>query len=394
MKVTSVEIFDIHFDRRIPLSWHPVLVRVHTDEGISGVGEVGLAYGIGHAAGVQVARELAETYFLGADPFARELLWEKVYRESFWAQGGGNLVSAGLSGLDTALWDIQGKALGVPCYQLLGGKTNPRLRAYASQIQSDWGPEYIRLGKTADYVAAAERAVAEGFDCIKVDPIYFDINGTARDQHTTYFLKDQIRLFRERMRAIRAAIGPDVDLILEVHGLTNGPTAIQLANALEEYDILLFEEPVSYTNTAMHRYVRERTRIPLAAGERIYSRWAMRPYLEDQSFEIFQPDLGLVGGLTEGKKMCDYAHVYDVNVQVHVCGSPVATAAALHLETAIPNFFIHEHHTHATKAYNVELCTEDLQPKNGYFEVSSSPGLGIELNDAVVKRSPHLTVKA
>ena len=234
MKVKSVEIFDVQMEKSISIPWHPVLVRVNTDEGISGVGEVGLAYGVGHAAGAQAAKEIVERFVLGADVFRREALWETVYRSSFWAQAGGNMVFAGLSAIDTALWDIQGKALGVPCYQLLGGKTNTRLRTYASQLQLGWGDEYLQLGSPADYGRSAEAARRQGFDCVKVDPVIMDEEGNRIASHAKYFSQSQLRLYKERMAAIRSALGPDADIILEVHSLTTGPTAVQLANALEE----------------------------------------------------------------------------------------------------------------------------------------------------------------
>jgi L-alanine-DL-glutamate epimerase-like enolase superfamily enzyme len=119
----------------------------------------------------------------------------------------------------------------------------------------------------------------------------------------------------------------------------------------------------------------------------------VRPYLEDQSIDVLQPDIGLCGGFTETKKVCDYADIFDVRIQAHVCGGPVATAASLHLETAIPNFLIHEHHTYAIKKWNRELCLQDPQPKNGFFEVSEEPGLGIELNDEIVMRSQRVEIK-
>ncbi|MCD1635202.1 mandelate racemase/muconate lactonizing enzyme family protein [Martelella mediterranea] len=394
MKISKVEIFDVQMPDGIAIPWHPVLVRVHTDEGLTGVGEVGLAYGIGHAAGAQAAREIAERFFIGADPMRREALWENVYRGSFWGQSANTHVLAGLSGIDTALWDIQGKALGVPCHQLLGGKTRDRLRTYASQLQLGWGDTYLQLGSAEDYGRSASAARAQGFTCVKVDPINMDAEGNRLDRHVTYFTRSQLDLFRDRMAAVREALGPEGEIILEVHSLTSGPAAVQLIEALEEFGIYYFEEPVSYTNSRMQSYVAGRTTIPLAAGERIFSRWGVRPYLEEQSLEVLQPDIGLVGGLTEAKKMCDYAHIYDVTVQVHVCGSPVATAASLHLEAAIPNFLIHEHHSHAMKAYNVELCDIDLQPRDGYFDVPDTPGLGISLNDDVLKRSPKLEVTA
>ncbi|MGO2073641.1 MAG: enolase C-terminal domain-like protein, partial [Pseudoalteromonas sp.] len=156
---------------------------------------------------------------------------------------------------------------------------------------------------------------------------------------------------------------------------------------------MFYEEPVNYLNHSLHAKVADKVSVPIAGGERLYNRWGVRPYLEDQSIDVLQPDIGLCGGFTETKKVCDYADIFDVRIQAHVCGGPVATAASLHLETAIPNFLIHEHHTYAIKKWNRELCLQDPQPKNGFFEVSEEPGLGIELNDEVVMRSQRVEVK-
>ena len=136
MKVTHVEIFDIHCQKR--LGWNPVFVRVHTDEGISGVGEAGLAYDLGHSAAANMVKEFVEAFLIGFDPFQTEKLWSRMLRESFWGLGGGPVVYAAMSAIDTALWDIKGKSLGLPVYQLLGGKVNQQLRTYASQLQFDW----------------------------------------------------------------------------------------------------------------------------------------------------------------------------------------------------------------------------------------------------------------
>ena len=155
---------------------------------------------------------------------------------------------------------------------------------------------------------------------------------------------------------------------------------------------MYYEEPVNYLNSKLHDKVARNVKAPIAGGERLYNRWGIRPYLEDQSLDVLQPDIGLCGGFTEAKKVCDYADIYDVRIQAHVCGGPVATAASLHLETAIPNFLIHEHHTYATKSWNRELCIQDPQPVNGFIEAPDTPGIGIELNDEVVYRSPNMSV--
>lgn len=393
MKVVKVEIFDIHMESA-PV-WHPIILRATTDEGISGLGEVGLAYGVGHSAGVGMVRNLAESFVLGADPFQSERLWDAMFRESFWARGGGPVVYGGMSAIDTAMWDIKGKALGLPVYQLLGGKTNDKLRTYASQIQFGWGPEPITAVTPEQYAAEAAKAVADGYDCVKVDPVMFGPEGERDTRPLRGLLSTrQVACFRDRVAAIREAVGPDVDIILEIHSHLPAGAAIQLARIWEPYDCLFYEEPVHYMNDELHDLVAKRVNIPTAAGERIYTRWGYRPYFEKQAITVIQPDLGLVGGLSEGKKICDYAHVYDILVQVHVCGSPVATAAALHLETAIPNFGIHEHHTRALYADNIALCTPDLQPVDGFFTAPEAPGLGVELVEDVVQRSPCLVLEA
>ncbi len=392
MKINRVEIFDTFCPERP--TWHPVFVRVHTDEGISGVGEAGLAYDLGHSAAAHMTQEFAKAMLIGWDPFQTELLWSRMLRESFWGLGGGPVVYAAMSAIDTALWDIKGKALGLPVYQLLGGKVTKKLRTYASQLQFDWDPKIRRtLSAPSDYARACEKALAEGYDAIKVDPIMFDKDGNTLYDCTNLFKAPEMRMYRERMKAMRNAVGPDVDIIFECHSLLGVTSAIQVGELAQEFDCMFYEEPVNYLNSAIHKKVADKLTIPIAAGERLYTRYGIRQYLEDQSMDVYQPDIGLCGGLTETKKACDYADMYDIKVQAHVCGGPVATAVSLHLESAIPNFLIHEHHTYAIKSWNRELCLQDPQPVNGYFEVSEAPGIGIELNDEVIMRSPRIEVK-
>ena len=395
MKITHVEIFDVDTDPdAFDVPWHPVIVRINTDEGISGVGEAGLAYGVGHSAAAGMVKNLVEAYLIGFDPMKTEKLWEDMFSTTFWAQGGGPVIFSGMSAIDTALWDIKGKALDVPVYQLLGGKTNESLRTYASQIQFGWDANiFEQLVHPEQYAEAATKAVAEGYDCVKVDPITINRDGN-RHHDTTGILKHiDLDLYRSRIKAIREAVGPDIDIIIELHSLPSVSSAIQLGRVFEEFNCMYYEEAVHYLNPELQAKVAQNVKIPMAAGERLYTRWGYRPYFEKQSLEVIQPDLGLVGGITEGKKICDYARVYDNTVQVHVCGSPVATAASLQLEAAIPNFIIHEHHTVALKLLNIKLCTEDYQPKGGRFEIPDLPGLGIELNDKALADSPKVVIK-
>ncbi len=391
MKITEVEIFDIHCPERPP--WNPVFVRIHTDEGIHGLGEAGLAYDWGHSAAAAMIKEIAEAVLIGFDPFKTELLWSRMLRESFWGLGGGPVLYSAMSAIDTALWDIKGKALGLPVYQLLGGKTNDNLRTYASQLQFDWDKDCTKMLTPADYARAASKAMAEGYDAVKVDPIVYDANGDSSFDRTKLFTPAQMKLFGDRLRAIRHEVGDEVDIIFESHSLMGAASAIQMGKVIEEVGCMMYEEPVNYLNSKVHKKVSDGVNVPIAGGERLYHRWDVRQYFEDQSIDVLQPDVGLCGGFTEAKKVCDYADVYDIRIQAHVCGGPVATAASLQLEAAIPNFLIHEHHTYAIKAWNRELCIQDYQPVNGKFSVPDLPGIGIELNDEIVYRSPNVKVK-
>ena len=394
MKIRSVEIFDVDsIDGKQALGWHPVLVRINTDEGISGVGEAGLAYGVGHSSAAAMVKNLAEIFLIDSDPMKIEKIWDDMFRKSFWAKGGGTMVFAGMSAIDIALWDIKGKAIGVPVYQLLGGKTNSSLRTYASQVQFGWEGDYQWLTEPEQYAEAALKAVGEGFDCVKVDPVMIDENGNRDHELTGILTRKKLNLFYNRIKAVREAVGDHVDIIIELHSLTDATSAIQLGRLLEEFNCMYYEEPVHYLNPELQVKVAQNVNIPMAAGERLYTRWGYRPYLEKQAMDVIQPDLGLVGGITEGKKICDYAHVYDITVQVHICGAPVMTAAALQLEAVIPNFIIHEHHVQALRKTNRDLCIPDYQPKNGKFEIPDLPGLGIELNDEALSGSPKFVVE-
>jgi len=368
-------------------------VRINTDEGISGYGEVGLCYGKAKDAAYGMAKDFS-SLLIGIDPMKSEAIWEKLFRTTFWGMGGGAVVFAGISGIDIALWDIKGKVFGAPCHQLMGGKTNERLRTYASQIQFDWGKESRCLIHPEEYAQAALKARAEGYNAVKVDPVGFDDRGIWKGKKLTGLMDAaQVRLGRERVRAIREACGPDMDIILELHAMTDANTAVQFAREVEEYNCFYYEEPTCPLNEGNMRYVTQNVKIPVASGERIYTRWGYHSFLENHTLQVIQPDLGNTGGLTEGKKICDMAHSYDIAVQLHICGGPIATAAALQLEAVIPNFIIHEHHAAALLDENIRSCKYDYQPKDGYFSVPDLPGIGQELSEEALKTAVITTVK-
>ena len=390
MKITQVEIFHVH--TRPQSGQRPILVKVSTDEGIYGLGEAGMAYGKGGSGAVGAIKDFA-SLLIGEDPFNNEKIWEKLFKETFWGQGGGTVIFSAISALDIALWDIKGKALGVPVYQLLGGKVRGRLRAYASQLQLGWGQKRVPKGTVEEYAAEARKAVAEGYDAVKVDVLGFDRQGKALPHLEGPLSHKYLALGEERVAAIREAVGPEVDIIIENHARTDLVSAIAFAKAVEKYGIFFYEEVNTPLNPKLLREVKQKVDIPLASGERIYSRWGYLPYFENRSIDVIQPDLGSCGGFTEFKKIADTAHAYEITVQAHVAGTGVAEAAALHAEAAIPNFVIHEHHQKTLLPEYRELVVHNYQPKEGYYEVPELPGLGQEITDEVYKQSDYILVK-
>lgn len=396
MKITSVDIIDVANEFSSATSkWRPVVVKINTDEGITGFGEVGLAYGVGASAGFGMAKDLAKI-IIGMDPMKNEAIWDKMQKKTFWGQGGGTVVTAGMSGIDIALWDIKGKALNTPVYQLLGGKTRDKIRAYASQLQFGWGKgsDKAMLVEPQQYAEAALAAVDEGYDSIKIDVLAMDEQANWNQRNLNGVLSDRtLRLGYNRLKAVREAVGPDVDIIVEMHAFTDTTAAIQFGKMIEGLGVYYYEEPVMPLNPKQMKKVADHVAIPIAAGERIYTRWGYRPFFEDGSIDVIQPDICTCGGLTEVKKICDMAHTYDVTVQIHVCGGPISTAAALQMEAAIPNFMIHELHRYALLEPNTRTCKYNYLPSSGMYDVPDLPGIGQELTEDTIKASIVESVK-
>ena len=392
MKITKVEVF------RLPTANNkqnsPIGCRIHTDSGLRGDGEAGMAYGVGGTAAFGMVCDLAGL-IIGMDPLQTELIWETMYKKTFWGQNGGPVVFSGIAAIDVALWDIKGKHFGVPCYQLLGGKVRDKLRTYASQLQFGWSDHAETLTTLDEYREVSKKAVAEGYDAIKIDFFTYAPEDGRRytDEDCTRLLSPKlVEVVESRVAAVREAIGPNVDIIMENHSRPDAQSAVQLGRAVQKYNIFYFEEP-NTPNPKTAKFISSKLSMPIAHGERVYSRWQYAPFFEDQSIQVIQPDLGNCGGLTEGKKICDMAYVYDISVQAHVCASPLSTAVALHLESVIPNFVIHEHHTNNLKPWNKELCTVDWQPVDGKFKVPEGPGLGCEFTDKVLNTENKIIVK-
>lgn len=398
MKITSVDVMQVPSGNAGSSrgAWSPVICRINTDEGISGFGEAGLAYGKGWRAGFGMIQDFAEV-IIGMDPMKIELIWETIFRKTFWGMGGGTVVNAAISAIDIALWDIKGKALNVPVYQLLGGKTNEKLRVYASQLQFNWGSKINKqtLIEPEEYAEVTRAVMSEGYDSIKVDPIIFSdqTDGKGPWKITGPLQNKVIRTVYNRIAAMRKAGGDDLDIIIEMHSNTDTTAAIQIGQALEDLRIFYYEEPCHPLNVENMLEIKNNVKIPIASGERIYTRWGFREFLEKRALQVIQPDLCLCGGITEAKKICDMANTYDSTVQIHVCGSPISKAAALQIEAVLPNFIIHEHHQRALNPDSIATCLYDYQPVNGIYEIPDLPGIGQELTPETIKKCNIVTIK-
>jgi len=396
MRIASLDV--IALEKEKGCGSRPVIVRVNTDEGIYGYGEAAIAIGCGSTAAYELLKDMAPM-IIGMDAMAHETIWEKLYKQSFWAQGNGAVFFSAISAIDIALWDIKGKALGVPVYQLLGGKQRDRLRAYASQLQFGWGTDEFNPGASRGdvdfYREACQKAMDQGYDAVKINFLRFDRDGRMLSylDTTGQLSRQAMHTAEERIAAVRETVGPDVDIIIENHAMTDANTAIQFARMASRYDIMFLEEGCTPLNPQVMRRIADNTDIPLATGERTYTRWGFLPFLENGSLSVIQPDIGNCGGITECKKICDMAHVYDVGVQTHVCSSPISVAVSLQLEAAIPNFVIHEHHIANTTAVTINECVHNYQPVDGYFEIPDLPGIGQELSDYALKHARIETVR-
>ncbi len=392
MKITSVECY---------LGTYAlggfVTVKVNTDEGVYGWGEAGLSYGKSSMAAFGQCQDFAKLV-IGMDPFNTEEIWEHLHRHTFWGMGGGVVITSAMAAIDIACWDIKGKVLNMPVYKLIGGKTNKKLRAYASQLQFGW-KEVIEkkdaldlLYDPKDYYRVTKDAMADGYDAIKVDPVFAPLENiglkpfeTQGNQVRGCYREHDLARSVERIAACREAGGPDLDIIVEIHSLLDANTAAILGKELEKYRIMYYEEPTMPCNPSVFKHIKERCTLPLATGERSYTRWGFRQFFEDRTLDVIQPDLCNTGGITETKKICDMAQVYDVGVQIHVCGGPIATAAALQVEAAIPNFVIHEEHNANLLKVFKSSGKYHHHPVGGAYDIPELPGIGQEMSEDYCK---------
>ncbi|HEX2802927.1 MAG TPA: galactonate dehydratase [Sphingomicrobium sp.] len=357
MKIATIDTF------YVAPRW--LFVRVESDEGAVGWGEASLE---GHAEAVEGAFAGLRDRFIGEDPFRIEHIWQVGYPGGFY-RGGPVLMSA-LAGLEQALWDLKGRVLGLPVWEMLGGRVRDKIRAYA----------WIGGDRPHEIASAAQGRRDQGFSAVKMNATAeLDWIGTPK-------------LFDEVIERVKAAQEVGMDVGLDFHGRVHRPMAKQLAKALEPLGLLFIEEPLLSENHEGLRQIAELTSTPIALGERLYSRWDFKPFFESGAVDIIQPDLSHAGGILEVRKIAAMAEAYDIAVAPHCPLGPLALAACLQLAACAPNVAIQEmslgiHYNVGADLFTYCRQKQQLTPTDGYLTIPTGPGLGVDIDEDVVRES-------
>jgi len=357
MKITNVTIYEVK------PRW--IFAKVSTDEGISGWGE--LISGTKTRTVVEGAKELSER-IIGRNPFEIERLWQELHRSFF---RGGPINGTIISGLEMALWDIKGKAFGVPAYELMGGAARNRIRVYS----------WIGGDRPDDVARQAKERVEEGFKAVKM-------NATEELHYVDSY--EKVQEVVNRMASIREECGDTVEVGIDFHGRVHKPMAKVLAKALEPYHPMFLEEVVLPENWEAFEQIAREVSVPLATGERLYTRWEFKSLFDQGAIDIIQPDVALCGGILEARKICAMAEAYDMAAAPHAPYGPVALAATLQVDACTPNVFIQEqslgiHYNQGFDLLDFIKNKDVFQYVDGYVPLPTKPGLGLEMDEEKIK---------
>jgi galactonate dehydratase len=366
MEITDYELFEV------PPRW--LFLKVTTDEGIVGWGEPVVE---GRAKTVRTAvKELFESYLLGEDPRRIEHHWQRMYRGGFY-RGGPVLMSA-IAGVDQALWDIKGKHLGAPVYELLGGRARDRLRVY----------QWIGGDRPTDVGEAAKERVEAGLTALKM-------NGTPELRRVDS--PAAVAQAEARLAEVRDAVGGEVDIGVDFHGRVSKSMAKRLVKALEPYEPMFVEEPVLPEHNDALPEIAQHTTTPVATGERMYSRWDFKELFEQGVVDVIQPDLSHAGGITEVHKIASMAEAYDVALAPHCPLGPVALASCIQVDACAPNALIQEqsldiHYNQGNDLLDYVTDASAFAYEDGYVELPDGPGLGIEIDEDYLRERAETDV--
>ncbi len=357
MKITDVTVYEVK------PRW--IFVKLSTDEGVEGWGE--MISGTKTETVVAGAREMGK-YLIGRDPFEIERLWQEMYKSFF---RGGPINGTIVSGMEMALWDIKGKYFGVPVYELLGGRARDRIKVYS----------WIGGDRPEDVAEQALDRRNRGFDAVKM-------NATEELHYIDSY--DKIQAVADRVASIRAACGDGFGIAVDFHGRVHKPMAKVLAHALEPYKLMFLEEVVLPENEEYFKEVAALSSTPLATGERLVSRWQYKNIFREGVVDIIQPDVAMVGGILEMKKIISMAEAFDMAAAPHAPYGPIALAATLQVDVCSPNVFIQEQSLgiHYNKGFDLLDFVKNkdvFQYENGFVKVPALPGLGLEIDEEKVK---------
>lgn len=368
MKITRVSTVIVNANMR---NW--VFVKVETDQdGLTGWGEATLEWKTRTIVG---AVEDISRFLIGEDPRRIEYLYQMMYRQYFWKVGIEGM--SAISGIEQALWDIKGKDLGVPVYELLGGRVRDSIRLYNHL----GGGTMKGMYESTEPQEFAERALMvqeAGYDALKFMPVprTMPVEGT-----------ESVRYAESLVKAVREAVGPKMDLMVDLHARTLPPMAIQYCQAFEPYGLLFFEEPCPTEDIEATALVTRASRIPIATGERLAGRHQFREIFEKRACHIIQPDLSHCGGLWEARKIAAMAETYSMPVAPHNPNGPICTAAAIHFALATPNWLIQEAIS-SDVPWRDEVIDSGIKIENGAISIPDRPGLGVEVNEKAAAKYP------
>lgn len=356
-------------------------VKVETDSGVTGIGEC--VHGEHEA--IAILQALAPR-LVGRDPFAIDALFEELRRGHVFQGGFAGALITALSGLEIALWDLKGKALGVPVFELLGGKFRDRIRVYAD-CEVEPGMNFDDIKKVIDGV------LERGFTALKIDLDIFAYGHVGSE--TEHYVKDPFNMTPNRWehdRMVRLAemvvqaAGPEIEVACDLHTRFDKHSAIRLAKDLEHLGLMWLEEPVPPENIDTMREITAATSTPICAGENLYLRHGFRDLIQKHAVDIIMPDIPKCGGLSECRKIANMAEIYSMPFAPHNVSSPIGTMASAHVCATIPNFLILEFHWTTRDWWSSVIIDKRDIIRNGYIEIGDAPGIGLELDEAVARQ--------
>lgn len=376
MKIVSAKVFLVESGYV-----KPIVVELTTDEGITGIGEAAIAYGLGSTAAAGMIKDLCERLVMGKDPFRVEQLYTQMYDNSFWAKGGGAIVFAGISAIETALWDIKGKAANLPVYEFFGGKVFDEVPVYAN----GWN---YHCYDAASWAKAAERPMADGFKALKCYPLATQ-DEKGRLQHVQRRAHDRefTELAYQRVKQLLEVTGDQAEVFIDLSGGLTTDETIRLCKRYEDLGITWIEEPCDAFDVGAMEKIYNSSNASMAAGERLYTRQGFRRLIEKQVVDIVQPDVGNTGGLGETKKIATMAEAYNMRVAPHNCASSLCTAATLQVSVTMPNFMTLEIYPYFSDSPKyVQILENPLEARiaDGKLVVPGDVGIGATLDQKAI----------